>query len=284
MTRRRRRRRGEREEPAWSGLAGVRPRRRDVRAQECRDFLRCNQGYRLIRQTWTGRFLVKTGLLVKKERRKGHRKREGGGEGGESSSPVAARTRRKAHRSRRSKVRPARLELWAFRSPKLTMGCPSHADRKLRLDPAALLRGEGQGARRRGQAMSRHRQQPCPVRDEPEPRGSEEDAMEPAAVPNAGDEMAIDEPSNVVPADAHVDEELPVMEAGRPDEDRDVAMANVRLPARIAGATRRRRCTRGEMPTRAPCGTLDGEPNEERVRARGCRRGVLPAASENLVA
>ncbi|KAI5003938.1 hypothetical protein ZWY2020_031181 [Hordeum vulgare] len=195
---------------------------------KCR-FLQCNQGYRLIGKHWT-RFLVKTGLLVKKKKkRKGSPEAEGS-EGGESSSPSPEPD--EGPPEPKVKVRPARLELWAFRSPKLTMGCPGHADGKLGLVLLHYFEGDGAEAERvdAGGRVSA---------DEPEPRGSEEeDAMEPA-MPNAGDEMAIDEP-NVVPADAHVDE-VPVMEAGEPDEDEDVAMANVGaahvpVPPVVAGA------------------------------------------------
>uniref|UniRef100_A0A8I6XT20 Uncharacterized protein n=1 Tax=Hordeum vulgare subsp. vulgare TaxID=112509 RepID=A0A8I6XT20_HORVV len=183
---------------------------------KCR-FLECNQGYRLIGKHWT-RFLVKTGLLVKKKKkRKGSPEAEGS-EGGESSSPSPEPD--EGPPEPKVKVRPARLELWAFRSPKLTMGCPGHADGKLGLVLLHYFEGDGAEAERVdvGRVSA----------DEPEPRGSEEeDAMIEPAMPNEGDEMAIDEP-NVVPADAHVHvDEVPVMEAGEPEEDEDVAMANV---------------------------------------------------------
>lgn len=193
----------------------------------CR-YLSCNSAYRIIESDY-GRFLGNNGLLVvvDPERKKRKRTPEAQCSDGKGGSPLTmgkkrGKGKRPSPEAQGSEgqssspspepdggeeVRPARIELWAFRSPKLTQGCTDHADGKLGLVLLHYLEGDGAEAER--------------AADEPEPRSSEEeDVMEPA-MPNAGEaahEMAVDVPDVVVEdgAGAHADA-VPVMEPAMPN-------------------------------------------------------------------
>ncbi|XBI14560.1 hypothetical protein VPH35_057132 [Triticum aestivum] len=219
---------------------------------KCR-YLPCNSAYRFIDSDY-GRFLGNNGLLVlvDPDRKKRKRSPEAAeGSDGQGGSPLAMGAGTEGKKKRRKgktpspeaagsdgqssspspepdggeqKVRPARIELWAFRSPKLTQGCTDHADGKLGLVLLHYLEGDGaEGERVEAGRVSA---------DEPEPRSSEEeDAMEPA-MPNAGDKMAIDVPDVVALPAVLVEDGAGAHEDAVPvvDEDEDVmepAMPNV---------------------------------------------------------
>uniref|UniRef100_A0A3B6FED9 Uncharacterized protein n=2 Tax=Triticum aestivum TaxID=4565 RepID=A0A3B6FED9_WHEAT len=209
---------------------------------KCRHLM-CNSAYRIIKDY--ARFLENNGLLVRRDKRKRSPEAAEGSDGGQGGSPLAVGEGTEGKKKRRKgkapspeaagsegqssspspepdggehKVRPARIELWAFRSPKLTQGCTDHADGKLGLVLLHYLEADGAEAEL--------------AADEPEPRSSEEeDAMEPAAMPNVGEaaaahQMAVDVPDVVVEdgAGAHEDaavhahaDAVPVIEPAMPD-------------------------------------------------------------------